>query len=403
MQRMLAMNGLNVAMTVKKERGKANVQTFKVLVYGLEVLSIYRRRVGALGQYERIELGPQNKRSRALTHMMRIAVRALYCLGLDLARITLEASATHRGYTIIAVHHSPRLTQQEETSYAEAMIQQHRHELAEQQRLQQAVIGMDLEFLLCRADGKVVSAAQYLPREGQAGYDGIRVHGKAVFPIVELRPEPHTEPKQIYRNLMATMRSAAKQIDDHTLSWLAGGMPKQGFCLGGHIHLSNIKLTTRLLRALDNYLALPLVMIEAASSRRRRPRYGFLGDYRHQFHGGFEYRTLPSWIVSPVIAQGVIALVRLIADHHEQLNSTPLNEERYQSYFYNGSSMNLFNIVHTLWGDLERTSSYGHYRHQLIRLKQLIMKHEPWQEREDIRKVWHIPQQARAEVMRFMN
>lgn len=400
MQRVLKLNGLNASLDVKRRQAKASVQTYDVLVYGLEVLTIYRRRIGALGQYERIELGRLNKRGRALTKIMRIAVRALYCLGLDLARVTLEASTAHQGYSIIAVRPSPRVTEEEETLLAEAIVGEHRAQVTDHA---QAMIGMDLEFLLCRADGKVVSAAQYLERHGQAGYDGINVHGKAVYPLVELRPKPDTEPKLIFRNLMATMRAAAKNINNAELSWLAGGMPKQGFCLGGHIHLSNIPLTTRLLKALDNYLALPLVMIEPASSRRRRPRYGFLGDYRHQFHGGFEYRTLPSWIVSPVVAKGVIALVRLIADHHEQLTQTPLNQEKYQSYFYNGSSINLYSIVHTLWSDLESTSSYERYRHHLNPLKQLIIKHEPWQETEDIRKAWHIHQQEREDVMRFID
>ena len=71
--------------------------------------------------------------------------------------------------------------------------------------------------------------------------------------------------------------------------------------------MSRIWLTSRLLRVLDNYLALPFILIEDQNTKLRRPRYGFLGDFRRKTHGGFEYRTLPSWIVSPRITKGVIA------------------------------------------------------------------------------------------------
>lgn len=396
MRRMLTLHGIAM-LTKRRDESERHVQTFQVLVYGLDVIAVYLRRVGALGQIERIE--HKQTHHRALIRMMRLAVRAAYCLGLEMARITLRAHASHQGYAIVAIHPSPRLTQEEEVWLAEAIIQQNDRS----QQWKQAVIGMDLECLLCREDGKIVSAAQFLERHGQAGYDGIRVRGKAVYPIVELRPLPGTAPKHIFQNLMKAMKSAAEQITDTKLSWLAGGMPKQGFCLGGHIHLSHIRLSTKLLKALDNYLALPLVMIEAESSRKRRPRYGFLGDFRHQFHGGFEYRTLPSWIVSPTVARGVIALVRIIVDHYEQLNKTPLNDEIYQSHFYMGATTHLRDIVHTIWSDLENTASYERYRHDISPLKHLIMKQERWQEAVDIRAAWHIHAEKRIDVMRSLD
>lgn len=39
-------------------------------------------------------------------------------------------------------------------------------------------------------------------------------------------------------------------------------MPQPGFPLGGHLHFSGVALNGALLRALDNYLALPLALLE---------------------------------------------------------------------------------------------------------------------------------------------
>ncbi|MEC0249459.1 hypothetical protein P4H65_27130, partial [Paenibacillus chitinolyticus] len=186
------------------------------------------------------------------------------------------------------------------------------------------------------------------------------------------------------------MRTAARKIGDDSLAWIAGGMPLPGFPLGGHVHFSRCWLNSHLLRALDNYLALPLMMIEGETTALRRPRYGLLGDYRRQRHGGFEYRTLPSWLVSPEIALGVFALARIIADRYFELDQRPLDDMEAQENYYAGNKPGLADAAESVWADLEKQPMYGEFARYLRPLREQSRRMEGWQELADFRRSWKI-------------
>jgi hypothetical protein len=187
------------------------------------------------------------------------------------------------------------------------------------------------------------------------------------------------------------MRLAAKQINDPDVEWLAGGMPVAGYSLGGHIHFSRVPCNPELLRALDNYFALPLVLVEAETTARRRPKYGYLGDFRRQPHGGFEYRTLPSWIVSPKAAKGVVALAAVIAEEYEQLRSRPLGRFELLKAYYSGDKNVLWPHAVQLIDEIRKTAVYMKYRMYIEPLLQQIYEMRSWNEQEDLRKLWKIP------------
>jgi hypothetical protein len=387
MKRVLALNGISYS-PVDPRTHNFSTQRYIIPIFHLEPLAVYRRQIGIHTKYEQIDL---NRKSRSISQFIRDAIKTVYCLGLDFAIVTLAVQWGKTKHIVQKVDPSPELTIELADLFAKAIYRFELQYKDETYKNTQALLGMDPEFMLCRADGKVVSAAQFLQREGRAGYDGIRVKGKVVYPLVELRPKPSVEPRQLMIHLMQTMRKAANQIDNPHLSWVAGGMPKKGFCLGGHLHFSLIWLNSRLLRALDNYLALPLILIEDETSRNRRLHYGFLGDFRHQFHGGFEYRTLPSWMVTPRITKGVIALARVIADNYRELKHTPLNDEKIQTCYYKGEKEPLREVVQSLWTDLEKLESYERYRSYLDPVKLQIMAMKPWNEARDLRRSWRIP------------
>jgi hypothetical protein len=184
------------------------------------------------------------------------------------------------------------------------------------------------------------------------------------------------------------MTIAAGAIKDPSLAWVSGGMPLKGFPLGGHLHFSRVRLSSALLRALDNYLALPLMLIEDAATSRRRPRYGTLGDARHQPHGGFEYRTLPSWLMDPLLTGGVFALAALIAGEYQHLQKQPLLEPTVTAAYYNGDKDKVLGIVRLLWHELEQLPSYSKYEPELNALKTRILKMEPWDSLTDFRHAW---------------
>lgn len=256
----------------------------------------------------------------------------------------------------------------------------------------QMLLGADPEFVLRRPGGGFVSASRFLEKEGRVGYDAVVLsRSRVIHPLAELRPRPCPDPEGLVRELHRTMRQAARLITDTSLQWLAGSMPGKGLPIGGHVHVSGIWLNERLLRALDNYVALPLVLAEGQAAGRRRPRYGFLGDCRRKRHGGFEYRPLPSWLATPELAYGVAALVRIVALEYRRLPRRPLDSADVQRAYYNGDKAQLLPTVMKLWPDLEGLASYGEHRKELDALRDRLFRLEGWDEQADIREAWGIP------------
>ncbi|WP_217556496.1 hypothetical protein [Paenibacillus sp. GbtcB18] len=370
---------------------------YRIPVFHMEALAVYRQKnnllllPGTAGKkpsgFQEVSLDQQTFHTQ---RAVRESVKAVYALGLDygLVHIAIEPS----GRTLVLrVDPSPPPDEPLAALFAQAIgryADQLSQELA---RTEPAVLGSDPEFLLVNPRGKVVSASKYLEREGQVGCDAIVLSGhRVILPLAELRPQPSSEPAQLAANLRRTMRTAARKIGDDSLAWIAGGMPLPGFPLGGHVHFSRCWLNSHLLRALDNYLALPLMMIEGETTAQRRPRYGLLGDYRRQRHGGFEYRTLPSWLVSPEIALGVFALARIIADRYFELDQRPLDEMEAQENYYAGNKPALADAAESLWADLEKQPMYGEFARYLRPLREQSRRMEGWQELADFRRSWKI-------------
>ncbi|SEB59998.1 hypothetical protein [Paenibacillus sp. GP183] len=380
---------------------------YKIPVFHLQSLAIYEKKKKAWTSGQRrkngvpelvIQEGVQDGYTEIGTdqstfHIRRAAresVKAIYALGLDFGVVTVGVLPS--GHTLVLhVEPLPRLTRRLCQLFARA-IQRYDAELTrELARTEPVMLGSDPEFLLLSAQGKVVAASRFLEREGPVGCDAIVLSGhRVILPLAELRPQPSVDPRQLARNLHHTMQLAARAIPDESLAWLSGGMPLRGFPLGGHIHFSRLWLNGHMLRALDNYLALPLMQIEGETTGQRRPRYGGLGDFRPQPHGGFEYRTLPSWLVSPAVTRGVLSLAALIAEHYWSLRRQPLRETDVQAAYYRGDKEQVRSLIAQLWEDLERLPGYSRHAGCLEPLKAMIVRMEPWNERADFRKAWKI-------------
>lgn len=362
---------------------------FHIPVFHLEALALFVRTSYAASSFEQeIEVDWQYSLYR---RMAREAIRAIYVLGLDYGMVQIRVEDKGRT-TVVGVDPEPALTERLSQLYSGAMKRYAEDGEQEDRRMVSPRYGMDPEFVLHHPVRKeIVLASHFLERQGQVGCDAVVRGGQTEYALAELRPTPTSEPRQLIVNLMKTMWMASSLIADRELEWLAGGMPLHGFPLGGHIHLSQIWLQPMLLRSLDNYLALPLVLIEDATTRKRRPRYGFLGDFRRQPHGGFEYRTLPSWIVSPRVTKGVIALTAIIAEHWGELIKQPLQQFNVLAAYYHGNRAELYPVVQALIEDIQRTSTYGLYRHYVDPLLEQILRMEPWKEQRDLRKLWKIP------------
>lgn len=322
----------------------------------------------------------------------KLSVRALYLLGLDYGQVDLLLTEGGK-LTITGVSPFLKEVKEEVIPTLQELIREFSSVWAEETTNGvRAKLGADPEFVLLSPEGRVVPATRYFTPEGDTGADSVRIRGEKRWPLVELRPRPTLYPESLTSDVRRLLQVAAERTIGSSLTWKAGALPVPGLPLGGHVHLSGVALTNERLRALDNALALPLRLLEPREAARRRPRYGFLGDARSQSHGGFEYRTPPSWLVSPRLALGAFALAKVAAEHSRELASDrPLDEERYRDAFYQGDRTLLLVAMERVRQVLARTNGYLAYREPIDFLFDSIERGRSWDESSDIRLKWRIP------------
>ncbi|PTX58683.1 phiEco32-like amidoligase-type 2 protein [Melghirimyces profundicolus] len=390
----LKLHGMAVA------EGKIQLlKRYIVCVFQTQVLLMYRSRepkawlasnqTAKTKTFKRLALSENTRETR---RVKALAVRALYALGLDYGVVTIGIRPGIKA-VVLDVNPGPLLNQEMIRQFSDAVCQYIRKLPQLLTDLDQVVLGADPEFIMRKtSDGKLVMASDYFPRFGRVGCDAIW-HGqnRSAKPLVELRPKPTNDPRQLVLRMYQGMMQASRRIKDKKVQWLSGALPHPGFPLGGHIHFSGIPLNFKLLRALDHYLALPLVMVEDPKGIRRRPKYGFLGDYRVQFHGGFEYRTLPSWLVSPTLTKGILSAAKLVAAHYPVLKGRHLHRYTVQKAYYEGDKEGVRTIVRQLSEELQRLKSYPRYQRDLAPYFRMIGSEKTWNESRDIRSVWKLP------------
>lgn len=263
-------------------------------------------------------------------------------------------------------------------------------------------LGTDIEIMLQNEQGKMVLASRYLTRRGRVGCDdrSVQYDGKRL-PLMELRPDPDSSPAGLYVNLRTTMLEAARKVNRAGVAWRAGSTPFPGYSTGGHIHISGVPISSRLVRALDAYLGLPLMAVEnPQTSRRRRPRYGFLGDVREKSHGGFEYRTPASFVVNPEITLASFCLVQLICLYYQDLPEMWLYDPPLQTAFYTGDVSALADVLQESCQAMRGVPLYRRYEDQIEPLYQMIAEGQMWDESVDVRDVWAVPKVVPTEKQR---
>ncbi len=272
------------------------------------------------------------------------------------------------------------------------------------------LIGSDPEL---RFEG--LKARTVVPYETPFGCDGPDSQ------IGELRPKPQFCPighsNEVEFLLKGGYKSYAKL---QNRAWLAGSMP-DGKPTGGHIHFGSncdehldLKLT-----ALDKLLAPVVLMLEdeESSRQRRGSEYGKLASHNGKFsedyrgyktkrnghkpltHGGFEYRPLPSWLVSKNIANGILALGKVITfqAHNKslhrhlwvQLKFVQFNQKFYSAY-YACDKKHFTTMVPTIYRIIRSFKLYPQYAKYIDYLFQLIQQGRTWEEKLDLKSRWNI-------------
>ncbi|RAW18515.1 hypothetical protein DC345_04580 [Paenibacillus taichungensis] len=363
---------------------------YEVEICCLQAIRIKRRDTSGMGGAQESVLD-REAASSLFKRIERLATKTLYTVGLDHGAVKLEASGKS-GCAVISIDPRPWKGMTDLSAMYRAGWKQLQSELNEERhRNAPPILGMDPEFLLVQMpESKIVPASRFLERTGVAGCDSVTINGRRIYPVAELRPAPSSEPRELLAHLMRAFAAASRSISDHSLIWQAGGMPQRGLPLGGHVHFSGVTLNGDLLRALDNYLALLLAVLQDPRGSGRRPRYGALGDFRLKSYGGFEYRTLPSFLVSPLVAKGVVALAGLIARGYHQLRQRPLAKAVIHTAFYEGNRDVMQAHIPALLDDLTQMDGYERYEPYAAPLISQLRLGRTWDESRDIRKLWNI-------------
>lgn len=157
-------------------------------------------------------------------------------------------------------------------------------------------IGADPEFKL-----RGYEAEWFLRGNGLFGRDGCPS-------ICEMRPPAAKSALELVGNIVATVDEALQEVPVlEGIEWLAGHY-KEGFPIGGHVHLSGLgdvaftALTEALNAVLYDGLSEAIDAVEERAQREQQYGRRAGNEWREQGPGYMEYRVPGSWLLSPDVA-----------------------------------------------------------------------------------------------------
>lgn len=372
---------------------------YRVAVFNLQVISCFRTEEKLVWLHRRIhqildsfeEINPDlDDQTRRISFL---ACRAVHALGLEMGLVSIGVTP-HGKFGVIDVSATPVLTGRllDVYSHAVADYAKQLDRFMTPSADRSLLIGSDLEFMMKSHKKHMVLASRYFTPQGRIGCDARSLGGdKAKRPLAEIRPEPASSPERLCQNIDQLLRQASTVAKGKYPKWVAGSSPFDHFSLGGHIHFSGLPYSGRLVNLLDVYVGLPLMLIEdPMTARRRRPKYGFLGDIRHKSYGGFEYRTPGSFLLDPGIALGAFALAFIVANHYHTLPYLPLHTLDNMKAFYGNDRDRLLSMAESVYRNISQTATYQQYKDAIDPLFMMMRNDEVWDEAIDIRTAWGI-------------
>lgn len=370
----LAVNGLtHIVPSIRLTRSKG-VERHRLFLFDLHV---FGHDVFTRGRWRTYQ-GP----ARGREALAELARRAIHCLHWDAGVVDLWV--TKARWSVVRVVPGVPLAKR----HARAMSDAISHWWDTVQQPREAIsLGADPEFVMhTRRTGTLLRASRFFRKDGEIGWDSIL--GRPEISIGELRPEAGRAPEMLVNRLREAIARAKRQVGPQ-IGFRAGSMPFRQTPIGGHIHFRGVPFTSEILRTLDTYLAIPVFLIEVPeSARQRRQRYGFLGDARRKPHGGFEYRTLPSWLVDPAVASAVLCLAVVTIMEAHRLRRRPFADVELQRAFYMGEKEPFYKLFPALWDEIRSTFSYAAFAEELALFPRWISKRQVWSERSDMGSAW---------------
>ncbi len=318
-----------------------------------------------------------------------LAIKAVHLLGLDFAQVRLGLDSRKRP-VVLDLNPCCELNKKTTDKFIR-YIKQHLNRLYNPTDPPEATLGTDPEFVLRdNRTNRLVYPSGFISKGGLLGYDDRSERRQGQFyPLAEIRPAPDACPLKLTEKVRKALQYGITRIPYKNIEWLAGSLHFDRYQIGGHIHYSGIKPNASLLRVLDNYLAIPIRLIEdPIAGAKRRTQYGGLGNIRFKPHGGFEYRTLGSWLVTPDITKAVLCLAKVAASAFPHLKRNYFVSFETQKAFYDGNSQILYDIFPLIWNDLKHTASFKLYHKELSIIKDMVTNRKTWNEDSDFRTHW---------------
>ncbi|QGG46876.1 putative amidoligase domain-containing protein [Heliorestis convoluta] len=316
------------------------------------------------------------------------ATRALHCLGLDFGKVHIGMNRSN-GPVILGIDAAPTVQKKLAQAYADQIV----GSLKKWQQKSKLTIGSDPEFMLSLQPGhRMVPASRFFPRQGVVGCDSRRAFGASDdLPLAEVRPEPAQSANEAVEKIRAALREAIKLCPYANIAWVAGSEPYPGYPTGGHIHFGGIDANNQLLRALDQYVALPLLFLENQDrAKQRRQFYGTLGDFRTKSHG-FEYRTPGSWISTPELTRIALTLASLVAKNYRNLSRWDFLDRKVQEAFYNSDVEALLPVFKESLTELYEVDGTEETRILINMVWLMYQDGIGNNEKVDLRRSWNLP------------
>lgn len=176
-------------------------------------------------------------------------------------------------------------------------------------------LGSDPEFVFVEPGNRTKTSASDLGL-----LPGLAAGCDQNFRLAELRGFPTTSVIEHVAGLLASLRWMFRVYPTTGKYYWRAGAFYDGDGLGGHVHFGRKRPSRDLEVAALDGIAKHMMSMELFDvgqwNKRQEPDqhnnhgYGKLGDFRIQSHG-YEYRTLPSWLCSPLKAFVVLTLSKL--------------------------------------------------------------------------------------------
>lgn len=321
-----------------------------------------------------------------------LAQRSVHALGLDFGIVNIGLANNDRFYTIDVDSSSNWITNECLGEYIEKFIEVMKKYDEIKKSDDDITLGADPELILKdKNNNKLIVASELIKDEYGVGLDSRSLEAsKKFFPIIEIRPSYSNNPIEVYKSIEDLFMKLQSYIHYKNIGIYGGSSPLYKYWIGGHIHFG-IKPNTKLIKALDNYLALPIMMIEkTVSARQRNKIYGTLGNFRLKKHGGFEYCSLSSWLISPEIALGVLCLAKIIVLEYLNLEETFINDYYDIRCYYAVKKQHFKKTALKIIENLKNTKTYNIYKTEVAIIFNMIINNKEWCEDKDIKESWEI-------------